>query len=282
MIKIKACAKLNLALDIANARADGYHDMRMIMQSVDLCDIITADFERGAPISVTCDMPIDGENLAEKAIIAYSRAAGYPIGGTVHIEKHIPLCGGLGGGSADAAAVLWALHRQFCAVDADSLPDIALSLGADVPFALYGGTAYAAGVGERLVALPAVSKDYILLARAGNKDSTGRMFARFDAAADKIHPDVDAAVSALRTDGIRSASRFFANSFSPLWKGEVSDKIHNVMRSHGAYCTSLSGAGPTVFGLFESGDRARVCADEISKFTWCALCRPADRSIFFE
>lgn len=281
MMKINACAKLNFALNIESPRADGYHNMQMIMQSVDLCDTLSLEFNRNVPLSIVCDMPIIGDNIVTRAVHAFANEVGYPIGGNIHITKRIPICGGLGGGSADAAAVLTALNLTFGGVSEARLSQIVLSLGADVPFALTGGTQYASGVGERLCALPAVRDCTVLLAGAGEKDSTGKMFARFDSADNKFHPDVESAVRLLRVGNFDMAARHFGNSFYPLWQGSRTAEIDRIMRANGAVCVSLSGAGPTMFGLFKN-ENGPAAAQELSKFTWCALCRPTEKSIIIE
>ncbi len=279
---IKACAKLNYALNIETARADGYHNLQMIMQSVDLCDTLNIEFSENEPLFVTCDIPIEGENLVSKAVAAYSAEIGKEIGGKIHIKKRIPLCGGLGGGSADAGAVLRALQAVYGDVSDERLAQIALSLGADVPFALIGGTKLAAGVGERLESLPTFTACTLLLASAGQKDSTGKMFARFDAMENKLHPDINNAADLIKNGYFGAASEHFKNSFYPLYQGEVTDKIERIMREFGAVCVSLSGAGPTMFGIFKKADDALKAKAQIEKFTWCESCRPTENSVIFE
>ena len=282
MMDINACAKLNFALNIESARADGYHNLQMIMQSVDLCDKLTVELAEGTPLTVTCDMPIDGENLVTKAVAAYSAEISKKIGGKIHIKKRIPLCGGLGGGSADAAAILRAMQAEFGGVSDACLAEIALSLGADVPFALVGGTRYAAGVGEKLKQLPTVTDCTVLLANAGDKDSTGRMFARFDTMENKLHPDVQTAATLIEQGDFESAMTHFGNSFYPLWQNETAEKIDRIMRENGAKGVSLSGAGPTVFGIFATDDAAKAAASQIGKFTWCEICHPTEKSVTVE
>ncbi len=279
---INACAKLNFALDIESARSDGYHNMRMIMQSVDLCDTLNIELSDCDGLEITCNVPIEGENLVHKAVDAYSKETGRKIGGKIHIMKRIPLCGGLGGGSADAAAVLRALQWKFGGVNDERLAKIALSIGADVPFALVGGTQYAAGVGEQLSPLPTVTEYTILLTCAGKKDSTGQMFARFDATEYKLHPDIETASRLLKQGKFSAATNHFANSFYPLWQGETAERIELIMRENNAMCVSLSGAGPTMFGIFANESDAVAAANQISQFTWCAVCRPTEKSVTIE
>ncbi len=279
---IKACAKLNYALNIESARSDGYHNLQMIMQTVDLCDTIKAHFAENTPLNVTCNPTIEGENLVTKAVELYSQEIGKNIGGSIHIEKRIPLCSGLGGGSADAAAVLLALQKQYGGVSEDRLMELALKLGADVPFAVVGGTKYALGVGENLADLPTETGYCILLASAGEKDSTGKMFARFDAMENKLQPEIEAVAKLLEKGDFKSALKMFKNSFYPLYQGELPQKIDRILKENGAVCVSLSGAGPTVFGIFETAEQAHAASAVLSEFTWTALCRPTEKSIYFE
>ncbi len=282
MMIVKASAKVNLALNIESARADGYHNLKMIMQSVDLCDALTVDFKENAPLCITCNMQIEGENLVKSAVDTYSAAINRSIGGKIHIEKHIPLCSGLGGGSADAAATLKALQKQYGGVDDAQLAEMALSLGADVPFALVGGTQYALGVGERLQRLPTLDGCAIVLASLGEKDSTGKMFARFDNSAQQLHPDTEKAVLALKNGDLAAAAENFQNSFYPIWMGSAAKRLEGIMRKNGAFCVSLSGAGPTLFGIFKKDSDAANAVNEIEKSTWCVLCHPTENSVIFE
>lgn len=279
-MKLKANAKLNLVLDIGAREANGYHQMRMIMQTVDLADIITANFELDTPLQVTATVIIEGENIVTKAVKAYSKAAELNIGGKIHIEKHIPMTAGMGGGSADCAAVLTALDRTFGKVDKAALDKIALSLGADVPFAMVGGTAYATGVGENLKVLSPLPHCYIVLASGGVKDSTGAMFRRFDEANERFHPEIERAVAAVNSGDLPKICSNLGNSFAPLWQNERVQGICKAFEQSGARGYSLSGAGPTLFAIFDSSERAAACAKAIEgQFGWSRICTPTEKSI---
>ena len=279
-MRLNACAKLNLALDISARRADGYHDMRMVMQSVDLCDTLDIELNQSGQLTVDCSVNIEGENLVCTAVKKYSQTAGFEIGGSIFIDKHIPVCGGLGGGSADCAAVLNALDMQFGAVDADTLKSIALSLGADVPFAMVGGTQLAEGVGERLTSLKPLCDCFIVLCNGGTKKSTGSMFGKFDRMENQLHPDVDGVAKALNEGDLKSAAGLFANSFEPLWQGDLLDSINNTYDICSCLGHALSGAGSTVFGVFDNDAQAHNCYEQLKKLTgWAYICRPTEKSI---
>ncbi len=279
-MKLKANAKLNLLLDIESKKDDGYHQLQMIMQSVDLADIVTVDFVLDSPLQVTSSVAIEGENIVEKAVKAYSAAAEFKIGGRIHIEKHIPVTGGMGGGSADCAAVLTALDLTFGKVGRDVLDKIALSLGADVPFAMVGGTAFAAGVGEKLTPLKAMPHCYILLASGGVKSSTGEMFAKFDNAEEQYHPEMRKAIEGINTGDLNKLAAYLGNSFTPLWYGERVSNICSCFATSGALGCSLSGAGPTLFAIFDDKAKCESCAEKIRKlYGWAEICSPTEKSI---
>ncbi len=279
-MKIKAYGKLNLVLDIGPREDNGYHQMRMIMQSVDIADILTVEFALNSPLQVTSSVEIEGENIVTKAVNNYAAAAELNIGGKIHIEKHLPLTGGMGGGSADCAAVLIALDKTFGKVDKDTLDKIALSLGADVPFAMMGGTAYATGVGEKLERLSPLPHCYIVLASGGVKDSTGKMFARFDEAKEQYHPDIEKVKDGLKEGNLSKIAAFLGNSFAPLWYGEKVQSICTEFAAAGALGCSLSGAGPTLFAIFDNKAEAEICAKKISaEFGWAELCSPSEVSV---
>ncbi len=279
-MKLKANAKLNLLLDIGAREDNGYHQMRMIMQTIDIADFITANFILNAPLTVTSSVEIEGENIVTKAVKAYSEAVGLNIGGSIHIEKHIPMTAGMGGGSADCAAVLTALDRTFGKVDKDNLDKIALSLGADVPFAMVGGTAYATGVGENLTALSPLPQCYIVLASGGVKDSTGAMFRRFDEAKEQFHPQIEGAIDCVNKGDLKSLCGLLGNSFAPLWQNERVQSICRIFGQNGSLGHSLSGAGPTLFAIFDDFKKAEKTAKTIkNQFGWAHICKPTAQSI---
>ncbi len=280
-MKLKVCAKLNLSLDISAARSDGYHNMRMVMQSVDLCDTLTVDFNRGDDITVKTSTDIEGENIAKSAVIKYSEEAGFKIGGTIHIEKQIPICGGMGGGSADAAAVLFALDKTFRAVSKEKLEKIALSLGADVPFAMVGGTRLAEGVGEVLTEISPLPYCEIVLCCGGKKESTGSMFRQFDGLKNQLHPDVDGVADMINKGNLEQAAKLVANSFEPLWNSQLMADIGACFEAHGCLGHALSGAGSTVFGIFSDKAKSENCKKELEELTgWAQICHPTEKAIY--
>ena len=281
-IRLRACAKLNLTLDVVARREDGYHQLEMIMQSVDLCDLITVRLNRSGRVTVECGALSGDDNLAAKAARLYFDALAPDFGAEISIEKHIPVCGGTAGGSADAAGVLAALDKTLHLATGDELIAIAKRLGADVPFAMVGGTALVGGIGEQIRPLKALKGLTFVLASVGEKDSTGKMFARVDALQTKKHPDTAAVAAAIESGNVREAARGFGNSFDPLWENPTAEKVRGIMTAHGALGCSVTGSGPTLFGSFLNEDDAVRCCAELEKLTFACVCRPTERSIFFE
>ena len=197
-----APAKINLGLDVTGTRPDGYHLLETVFQAVSIADTVTVELIDTPDIALTCDVagvPCSPKNIAWKAAQRYLDAAGLTDGVQIHIEKRIPMEAGMGGGSTDGAAVLLALQELTGnALSMDKLAEIAVSLGADVPFFLYGGTAYAAGIGEKLEKLPAFSTDCMVIAKGTAGVSTAQAYGAIDALQNPQHPPVQELRQALR------------------------------------------------------------------------------------
>ena len=264
---VKAFAKINLLLDILSRRDDGYHDLFMIMQSVDLSDEVTVRLAPGADISLTCDkadIPCDERNTAYKAARAFFDCAGTERGLVIEIKKRIPHAAGLAGGSADAAAVLTALRSMLRPSMSDrQLIDIAASVGADVPFCCLGGTMAAQGIGEILTYLPQLDIPHLVLVKPPVSVSTGQAYAAFDEAERVRHLDCHGMFSAVRDGDLEGAAKRVGNVFEQFI--DVRDRVHikAVMRAHGALAACMSGSGPSVFGVFPDGESAAACAKEL-------------------
>lgn len=278
-MKVKANAKVNLSLDITGRRDDGYHMICSVMQSVSLCDIIELTLSDG--ISVVCDRnELSGsDNLCFKAAEKFYEASDIHGGVAVTIEKHIPVAGGLGGGSADAAAVLVALNKMYGEpLDKDRLCKLALTLGADVPFCLSGGTVLAEGIGESLTGLPSLPDCIIVIAKKGIKSSTKDMYARIDCTEPIKTSDVDRIVFGLLSGNSEYAVKGFYNRFEEVAEQNILIECKSVMASFGCLYSGLSGAGPSVVGIFRSQDlrSAESAAEKLKLNGYEAyLCRPA-------
>ena len=277
-LKIKAAAKINLSLSVTGIREDGYHNIDTVMQSVSLYD--TLFLSRADKITVECGEMSGEKNIAYKAAKLFFEHTGKEGGAFIQIEKNIPDGAGLGGGSADAAAVLTGLDRIYNAgLSYETLVGLAVRLGADVPFMLMGGTARAKGIGEILEPLPALRDCFFIIAKNEKKPSTGEMYSALDRT-EYQRPDISATVSALKSGSISGLSETLKNSFSVLWRESPLQKI---LENTGAAAVSLSGSGPARFAVYESLAEAEMAKKELeSKKIECFLCLPAEKSLIIE
>lgn len=266
-MKIAAFAKINLTLDITGVREDGYHLLEMIMQSVSLCDIITlSENEGGISLSVSdVSLPSDESNIAYRAAQLFYQNANLSPRVHIDIEKNIPAAAGLGGGSADAAAVLAGLNiMNDSPLNREKLLEIGLSLGADVPFCIVGGTAKAQGIGEKLTDLPDLPDCALVIIKACDKPSTGQMYRTIDSLP-PVHPDNEKVLSALYAGDIDAISHTLGNSFDPAWYDTLAERARKALLDAGAIGACLSGSGPSVFGIFKTADAAQLAIENLQK-----------------
>ncbi len=263
-MELDARAKINLTLDILRRREDGYHDMQMVMQSVTLADRLTVTPARGAEGQATSDLrflPTGNKNLAQVAAAAFREAVG--LGGEVDvdIQKRVPVCAGLAGGSADAAAVLRAMNRLSGAgLSPDRLAEIGARAGSDVPFCVLGGTALAEGRGERLTPLPPLPPCRIVICKPPFSVSTPQLFGRVNVRKIVRRPDTAGVVAALEAGDLAGVARRMYNVFEDVMEPRRYAEISSIkaeLIDCGALGASMSGSGPSVFGLFDSEAAAR-------------------------
>ncbi len=260
-----ACAKLNLTLDVLGKRADGYHELRMVMTSIDLADRLTLEFGSGAGVSIRTNLgflPSDKRNLAWLAADAISQTSGKPVDGlSIAIDKHIPVCAGMAGGSSDAAAVLRALNQW--AGEPLSPPELARTgeqVGSDVPYCVLGGTALAEGRGERLTALHSLPACWVVVCKPEFSVSTPELFAQIDRVKLRRRPDTTGMLEALAQGDLAGAARRMYNVFEdvlPERRYSTVASIKNTLIQCGALGATMSGTGPTAFGLFDQEESAR-------------------------
>lgn len=263
-----AHAKLNLTLDVLGKRPDGYHDLKMVMQSVDLSDTLTVETGTGEDLKVRTDLsflPNNEKNLAASAALAFQAQTGRDLGGVaIAIEKHIPVCAGMGGGSSDAAAVLRALNGMLGAgCEPLALAKIGEAVGSDVPYCVLGGTALAEGRGEVLTPLAPLPRCTVVVCKPNFSISTPELFRQLDSVRLRHHPDTDGMLAALEAGDLGGVARRVYNVFEdvlpPRLRAEVA-AIRQLLVGHGALGAGMSGTGPTVFGLFDcaaGAERAR-------------------------
>ncbi|MEG1886807.1 MAG: 4-(cytidine 5'-diphospho)-2-C-methyl-D-erythritol kinase [Oscillospiraceae bacterium] len=282
IIKIKAYAKLNLALDILGKLPNGYHELNMIMQSISLHDDIEIAINDGNGIVITTDndeLQNDDENIAKKAAELFLNHLNLQKQIEIFINKKIPVSGGMGGGSTDAAAVLCSLNHAFGdKLSMAELRGMGMSLGADVPFCMQGGTVLATGVGERLKTLVNFPKCFFVLAKACHKPSTAEIYKIIDKKNIENHPNIEMCEKAIQSNDLKLACRYMDNVFINAWQDSTMDNIRLSMLSHGAIAASLSGAGPTQFAVFDSHMEAHKCAELFnSKGIWSTVVTPVER-----
>lgn len=263
-MKIKANAKVNLSLDITGRREDGYHTLCSVMQSVSLSDVI--EIQKSDTMSVVCQRTeLSGsDNLCFKAAEAFLNKLGSDDKVAISIEKLIPVAGGLGGGSADAAAVLVALNKMYGEpLSLEHLSEVALSLGADVPFCLIGGTMLAEGIGEKLTGLPMLPDCFIVIAKKGVKSSTKDMYNAIDNTAVLKKADVDLIILGLTNGDLEFAAKGFYNRFCEVSEQGVLRECEAVMNECDCIYCGLSGAGPSIVGIFKTEQQANNAADQL-------------------
>ncbi|MBR2426864.1 MAG: 4-(cytidine 5'-diphospho)-2-C-methyl-D-erythritol kinase [Lentisphaeria bacterium] len=270
------CSKINLLLNVLNRRSDGYHELDTIFFPLqNPADELTIDFNGDTTGSVTiqCDtpgVPLDpASNLCGKAVYAYCKAAEIPVPAcTIHLEKHIPCAGGMGGGSSDCAAVLQLLQEKFALLTDVQLAETALSLGADVPFFLHCKPARAGGVGEKLSILENIPEDLpILLAASDFPISAKWAYQQWTPSYAFPADQSEKLIMALQKKDLQTAAHYIGNSlaFAAFRKFPLLQIIKDEFYRSGALCAELSGSGPTVFGLYSSMDTLEQAKQYMTK-----------------
>ena len=260
MLRLCARAKINWTLDILGQKADGYHLMDMLMQSVDLADILTLE------PSETFTLRIEGmeglpmeENLVLRAAVAFQNATGYTGGASFYLEKHAPVGAGMGGGSADAAAALFGLNRLWnLGLNLAQLADIGAAVGADVPFLLYGGLARVGGIGEQIVPLKPAPIIPLVVLQPCQALSTKEVFTAFDSIPNVLHPDTDKAQAALLSGdmfALTETARNVLQQVSERKRPQIAEAIA-ALDALGASPALMTGSGSAVFGAFSTMQEA--------------------------
>lgn len=270
-LKLQAYAKINLSLDVLRQRQDGYHDVRMVMQTIRLHDNVDLRRIRQPGIRLRTNLsflPVNENNLMYRAAQLLIEEFKLREGVEMTLRKVIPVAAGLAGGSADAAAVLYGVNRIFSlGLSAAELQKRAVRLGADVPFCLMHGTALSEGIGEVLTALPGMPECMLVLAKPGISVSTKYVYTnlRVDAQPPEAHPDISRVVEALHAADLRGIAENAGNILERVSCREYPeiDRIKERILSYGALFSLMSGSGPTVFGVFDDPDRAEHCYQEL-------------------
>lgn len=270
-MRLKALAKINLALDVLGKREDGYHEVRMIMQTIQMYD--TLDLEKkespGIELKTNVDfVPNDERNLVYKAAKLLMDEFQVQDGVSMKLEKCIPVAAGMAGGSSDAAAALIGINRLFhLGLTKKQLMERAVSIGADVPYCIMRGTALAEGIGEKLTPLSKVPYCYILVGKPGISVSTKEAYGNLNLTEIQERPDIDGMIKDIENQDLLSMVGKMANVFEPgiIRNHPEIQEIKDLMEANGACKAMMSGSGPTVFGIFDDKDKMNAAADVLRK-----------------
>ena len=268
-IKLKALGKINLGLDVLGRRPNGYHDVRMVMQTVYLYDQILLEKTDKEGISLKTNLfylPVNENNLAYRAAKMLIDEFAIKEGVHISLEKHIPVAAGMAGGSSNAAAVLYGMNRLFqLGLTDQELMERGVKLGADVPYCIMRGTVLAEGIGEELTPLPAMPKCHVLLAKPPISVSTQKVYEKLDAQEVTKHPDIDGILLGLQTGDLKKITSSMGNVLENVTITEYPqiERIKDVMKEEGALNAMMSGSGPTVFGIYDDKILARRAAARI-------------------
>ena len=265
----KSYAKINLTLDVLGKLENGYHEVRMIMQSLNLFDLVIVDkAPHGIHISSNCKcIPKNSKNIAYKAAMLFFEKAGISGGAKIFIRKNIPVSAGLAGGSGNAAAVLCALNMLYDMPLGEEIYDLALSIGADVPYCINGGTCLAEGIGEKLTPLSPLPEFPVLLVKPDISISTAEIYKRIDNEHNLKRPDTNLALECIKS---RDYDRLLSNLKNAMEAvtAHICPEISRIcedLDGLGAKAALMSGSGPTVYGIFEDYLSAKKACDIMSE-----------------
>ena len=277
-LKLKSLAKINLGLDVLGRRENGYHDVRMVMQTIYLYDDVTLRRTEEPGIRIQTNLfylPVNENNIAYKAAKLLIDEFDIQDGVSITLDKHIPVAAGLAGGSSNAAAVLFGMNKMFAlGLSEQELMDRGVKLGADVPYCLMRGTVLAEGIGEELTRLPQMPNCYVLIAKPPISVSTKMVYEKLDSGEITDHPDIDGILQGLSEQSLEKVAASMGNVLERVTIGEypVIEEIKNVMKAHGALNAMMSGSGPTVFGLFRDRRMAREHRKQSETENWQSRC----------
>lgn len=272
-IRLKALAKINLGLDVLRRKEDGYHEVKMIMQTIGLHDQIHIRKIEEDEIRIRTNLyylPNNENNLAYKAAKLLKDEFQLPGGVSIHLKKVIPVAAGMAGGSSDAAAVLFGMNKMYhLKLSQQELMDRGVRLGADVPYCIMRGTALAEGIGEKLTVLPAMPKCHILIAKPPINVSTKFVYENLHAndLKPEDHPEVDLQLEALQEGDLEKLVAHMGNVLERVTVPEypVISEIKQMMVEHGALGAMMSGSGPTVFGIFTNYAQAKEAYEKLQE-----------------
>ena len=265
-MRLRALAKINLGLDILRKREDGYHEVRMIMQTIQMYDVLEIRRVKKPGISLSVNYPYipnDERNLVYKAAKLLMDEFQVKSGVDIRLEKFIPVAAGMAGGSSDAAAALVGINRLFkLGLSEKDLMDRAVNIGADVPYCVMRGTALAEGIGEKLTRITPVPDCFVLIGKPGINVSTKAAYESLQLDKITTHPDIDGMIKDIECGNLLAMTEKMGNVFEPgiIGKYPVIGEIKELMEVHGALKAMMSGSGPTVFGIFDDRKKMEAAA----------------------
>ena len=265
-MRLRAMAKINLRLDILGKRDDGYHEVRMLMQTIQMYDLLDIRRKSSPGITLTTNLlyvPSDEINLVYKAAKLLMDEFDIQEGISMKLTKSIPVAAGMAGGSSDAAAAFVGVNKMFhLGLSEQELMERAVQIGADVPYCIMRGTALAEGIGEKLTRLPQLPKCYILVGKPAVNVSTKLAYENLDLQNMGAHPDIDGMISDIENGDLYTMVSRMGNVFEPgiIGKYPVIQEIKDLMEAHGALKAMMSGSGPTVFGIFDDKNKMKAAA----------------------
>lgn len=268
-IERKAYAKINLGLDVTGKREDGYHIVSMIMQNVDLYDTLTFEKNDTGEIILNASspkIPTDDSNLICKVAKQLREKYGVKDGVSVYLEKRIPVAAGMAGGSTDGAATYMALNELWnLGLDTKTMCELAVKLGADIPYCIIGGTALAEGIGEELTTISDMPKCHLVIAKPDIDVSTGWVYKTLDSKEIENHPDIAGVRTAIENDDLNGMCEKIGNvlEYVTASKYSVINDIEKIMEDNGAVKAFMTGSGPTVFGVFDSEQKAKEAVEAV-------------------
>lgn len=270
-ISLKALAKINLGLDVVRRRDDGYHEVRMIMQTINLFDRLEIKKIKESAIKIHTNLfflPVNENNLVYKAAKLLIDEFGIQEGVSVGLTKKIPVAAGMAGGSTDAAAMLFGMNRLFgLGLSKKQLMERGVKIGADVPYCIMRGTALAEGIGDKLSPLPAMVKCPVLIAKPQISVSTKFVYQNLKLDDKTVHPDIDRLIEDIRNKDLKAVSDHMGNVLESVTipNYPVISQIKEQMMDSGAVGSMMSGSGPTVFGLFDDSRTAQLAFGKIKR-----------------
>jgi len=268
-INLKAMAKINLGLDVVRKREDGYHDLRMVMQTVRIFDRIKLSATRSGGVRLKTNLgflPLDKSNHAYMAAQMLIDEFGIKDGVFIDLQKHIPVAAGLAGGSSDAAAVLTGMNILFgLGLSREDLMLRGVKIGADVPYCIMRGTALAEGIGDILTPLEHIPDCSIIIAKPDVRVSTKYVYTHLELNENTQHPDIDAQIEAIRKGDLKAMCACCGNVLESVTEPAYPKitELKKTMMDGGALISMMSGSGPSVFGIFDEEERAQAVYEQL-------------------